>query len=695
LISFGTKYGLLLLPAFIAAAAGVVLLLYFRNKENREITKTQLRVLMLLRFFSFFLIAFLLLSPFIRSLNKNLLNPVIIAAWDNSGSMVSITDSTLINNEINHVKNEIEGHFGKNYSYVNYTFGEKVNLAEKIDFTDKKSDYSELLTAINSNHFNENIGAVIIAGDGIYNQGKNPLNLIGEINFPVYAIAFGDTVEITDARIENIRVNRTAFSGNRFPVEVEARFSKLKGRLLKLSVIHNGAEVAGTIVIPPNDDYYFTQEFTLEAGNAGLKHYSVSIETVENEKNTKNNTAAFVINVLENKQKILILSDGPHPDIGAIKNTLEGQKTYEVSVFTDEPYPSNLTDFNLLILNQLPTSGKSAAAILSTAEKSRLPVLFIIGNKTFLPQFNTLGQGARVTPLAGSGEEVQAFINPGFRIFNLTEEFYEVLVRFPPLQSPFADYDLDPGFSALFYQKIRNIETGRPLVALGNLNGRKTGIIFGEGIWRWRLYNYYFNQTQEQFNELVNQLVQYLALRENEDNFMLEFNPVYAETDDVIFRADVYNDVFERITSEEVKISLLNNESEEFDFIFDVQNQGYFLNAGHLPAGDYDFNAEVTIGNETYTEKGSFTVTEVNIENIATRANYQVLYQLAVQSGGKFYLPSEINNLISDIENDNQLKPVVYFQEMVNELLNLRWLFAVLLALLGVEWFLRKYWGIY
>ena len=60
-----------------------------------------------------------------------------------------------------------------------------------------------------------------------------------------------------------------------------------------------------------------------EAGKPGLKHYTVTIEPVENERNTKNNSADFVINVLENKQKILILSDGPHPDIGAIKNTLE------------------------------------------------------------------------------------------------------------------------------------------------------------------------------------------------------------------------------------------------------------------------------------------------------------------------------------------------------------------------------------
>ncbi len=695
LISFGTKYGFILLPVFIAAAAGIVFLLYFRNKEIKELTKIQVRILMVLRFLSFFLLAFFLLSPFIKSLKKNLQNPVIIAAWDNSGSMVSVADSNSVKIEIEKVKTEIEDQLGKNYTLVNYIFGENTKPGSSFDFSEKNSDYSELISTINNNHFNENIGAVIVTGDGIYNQGKNPLNQLDQLNFPVYTVGFGDTLEITDARIENVRANRTAFSGNRFPVEVEAHFSKLKNKPLKISVKQAGNEVTSTVITPPNDDYFINQEFILEAGNAGLKHYSVSVETVENERNTKNNTFSFVINVLENKQKILILSDGPHPDIGAITNTLEEQKTYDVTVFTEEPFPSNLADFNLIILNQLPTSGKSAASIITAAEKNRLPLLFIVGNKTFLSQLNALKQGATVNQLAGSGEEVQATLNPAFRIFNLTEEFREILLRFPPLQAPFADFELDPEFSTLFYQKIKNIETGKPLIALGNINGRKTGFIFGEGIWRWRLYNYYFNQTQEQFNELINQLIQYLALRENEDNFILEFNPVYAETEDVIFRAEVYNEGYEKITSEEVNIKIENAGGDEYEFTFDVQNDGYFLNAGQLPPGDYNFNAEVKIGKETFTENGSFTVTEVNIESTATHANHQLLYQLAIQSGGKFYRPSEVEQLINDIENNNRLKPVVYFQEMVNELINLRWLFAVVFVLLSVEWFLRKFWGIY
>ena len=697
MIAFGIKYWFIFLLSAIIAALGIALLLYFRNRENRELGKAKIYTLSILRFLSFFFIAFLLLSPFIRNLKKIIQNPVVITAWDDSESMKATPDSSEVTKLVNDTRNEIKDGLESKYTVTEYAFGEKTEPLENLNFTEKKSDYGELISSIANTHFNENIGALIIAGDGIYNQGKNPINLLSNINFPVYTIGFGDTTEVIDSRIQNIRVNRTSFSGNRFPVEVDVQFLKLKGRPLKLSVEHENSEVASVMVTPATDNYFFTREFTLEAGDPGLKHYTVKIEPVENERNVKNNKAGFVINVLKNKQKILILSDGPHPDIGAITNTLELQTTYDVSVFTDEPYPADLSEFNLLILNQLPTAGKSASEIIKKAEASRIPILFIVGNKTFLPQFNALTQGAKITPLAvsGTGEEALATLNPIFATFSLSDNFKEMLPKFPPLIVPFADYDLDADFTPLFYQKILKVETNKPLMATGLINGRKTGFIFGEGLWRWRLYDYYVNENESAFNELINQLVQYLSLRENEDNFIIDYSSVYAEIDDIIFTAEVYNDAYERITSDEINMVIQNSNGNEYNYTFDVLGGNYQLNTGHLPVGDYTFSASVKVGNETFNETGKFTVAPVNFEDIITRANYNTLFQLAAQSGGKFYLPSNTKQLINDLKDDSRLKPTSYFQEMVRELLNLKVLFFVVLLLLSVEWFLRKFWGIY
>ena len=695
MISFGSKYWFLYLLAVLIAAAAATAVIYFRNRENEELTRKQLYILTGLRFLSFFLVAVLLLSPFIKTLKKITREPLIILAWDNSASLTSSPDSLETTAKLTLLRDELKKELPDNHAVLEYTFGESAKPLENYNFSEKKSDYGQLLRTIVNNHFNDNIAAVIIAGDGIYNQGKNPVNMLDEVNFPVYTLGLGDSTEVIDSRIQEIRVNRTTFAGNKFPVEIDTRYSKLKGKPLKISVLSGETEVASAIVTPPTQNFFHTQEFIIEAGTPGLKRFVIKTETVDKERNTKNNQSVFVINVLDKKQKVLILSEGPHPDIGAIRNTLDEQTTYDVSVFTEEPYPADLKNFNLLILNQLPTNSKSVSDILSKTEKDRIPTLFIVGNKTFIPQFNTFNLGAGIKPLAGTNEEAQAVINPIFASYSLSEELREIIPRFPPLQVPFADFETDAGLVPLFYQRILNIETNKPLLAAGTINGRKTGFIFGEGIWRWRLYNFSVNQSHVLFNEFVNQLVQYLALRQNEANFVLNFNPVYSETDEVIINAEVYNDVFERITTPEVKMKITNSTGEDFDFVFDVRGKDYYLNAGNLPTGDYSFSAEVEISGKGYTEKGSFTVIPVNFENADLKANFEMLSQLAVLSGGKFYNPQQIKELAAEINNSNRLVATNYFQEMISEILNLKWVFALILLLLSMEWFLRKFWGIY
>ena len=208
------------------------------------------------------------------------------------------------------------------------------------------------------------------------------------------------------------------------------------------------------------------------------------------------------------------------------------------------------------------------------------------------------------------------------------------------------------------------------------------------------MFDYQQNQNHANFNEIINQSIQYLALRENEDNFIIDFQAVYNETENIVFSAEVYNDAFEPVNSEEISIKIKHENGEEFDFVFDTGNSGYKLNAGNLEVGKYSFSAEVKLGNETYTENGEFSVLPVNLEAINTQANHQMLFLLSEFTGGKFFYPQQKSLLINEL-NNNDLKSTSYFQEMITELLNLKAIFFVLLLFLSVEWFLRKYWGIY
>jgi hypothetical protein len=260
---------------------------------------------------------------------------------------------------------------------------------------------------------------------------------------------------------------------------------------------------------------------------------------------------------------------------------------------------------------------------------------------------------------------------------------------------PFAQYNADPSLVPLAFQRIKNIVTPAPLIAAGTVNGRKTGIIFGEGLWRWRLYNYTMSGSHLEFNELVDKLVQYLALRDNEDNFIIDFKPVYNETEHVQMTAEVYNDAYEMVTTPEVSIVLSDSTQKEFSYLFDRTSQFYRLDAGLLPVGEYRFRANTVLGTEELSESGTFAVIPVNLEQIDLRADHGLLFRLSGETGGMLFTPDESDALIQAVLDNHSIKNTSYFQVMINELLNLRWIFFVLILLLGTEWFLRKFWGIY
>jgi hypothetical protein len=68
----------------------------------------------------------------------------------------------------------------------------------------------------------------------------------------------------------------------------------------------------------------------LNADKKGVRKFTVSLAPVKNELSVQNNTETFYIEVLDARQKILLLYDGPHPDISVIKQSVESNRNFEV-----------------------------------------------------------------------------------------------------------------------------------------------------------------------------------------------------------------------------------------------------------------------------------------------------------------------------------------------------------------------------
>jgi hypothetical protein len=687
-ISFDHSFAGLFILLSVLFAAGISYLLYFRNPENTSLTRFQKLFLVSLRFISLFLVFLFLLSPLIERTKKIKQLPVLAVAFDNSQSVQAYSSS------FQQFQQSLKERFAEDYQLEFWSFGEQTESTEKFDGTDRRSNYGQLIKTLKNNYINKNIGALILFGDGIYNQGLNPVNLASSLKFPVYTLGVGDTTRKTDALIRNVKTNKVAFLKNKFPVEIELKFSKLKNQIAYIEIENNQQKVYSSTIPIVSDDDFKLEFVNLEAKNPGLQHYKIKIRTFDGEVNLKNNEYEFVIQILENKQKILMISDGPHPDLGAIRNSISELQNYEVKLVTGNLSPDSLSAYSLIILNQLPSVKNSASGLLSQIKASRVPVLFLIGPNSLLDQLNSLNLGLNISDSKNT-EEVQAMFETNFSLFVLSDETKKTLAMAPPLVAPFGSTELSPLLQNLAKQNIRNIPTSKTLMAFGSEKGRKFGFIVGEGLWRWRLNDYQTNGNHEAFDEFIQKAIQYLALKQNEDNFNVYYPALFQETDQIELTAELYNDSYELINEPDVIIRIKNDSLREFSYQFDRINDFYRLNAGNMEPGDYSFEAEAQLGSQHFTEKGNFSIVKNDIEIQNTSADFGVLYQLSQQTGGQFYLFENYGTLLDAISQNNQIAVKQHQQTIQTEWINLKMLFFMLIALLGIEWFFRKYWGIY
>ena len=140
----------------------------------------------------------------------------------------------------------------------------------------------------------------------------------------------------------------------------------------------------------------------------------------------------------------------------------------------------------------------------------------------------------------------------------------------------------------------------------------------------------------------------------------------------------------------DVKIDLKNDAGKNYSFLFTRAGQSYQLDAGTLPTGEYSYTASAKNGTRQFTTNGQLTVKALNLESRQSAANFQLLNNIAKQSGGQMLLPSQINKLADLIRKNDNIKTVVYEDKHYSDIIDVKWVFVVVLVLLSLEWFLRK-----
>ncbi len=692
-----SEYSLWFTPLCIAIGIAIAFFLYKKDHKLNNAPVWLRRTLLGLRTFVIAILLFLLLAPCIEYWKQTIEKPTIILLHDNSKSIVLTKDSTKYKTDYLTDFQNLTKKLQDKYQIANYTFDETVQASSEITFSGTGTNISAALQDIATRYYQQNIGAIILATDGIYNAGENPK--YATTNFtttPIYTIALGDTTQGCDNVITNVLHNNIAFRDNPFLLRISIESHSLKNTNSSVTVTENEKVLFKTTISPNNEHYYTTIDCSLQSKEVGKKKYTVHIEHHNQEVNAENNTFTCAVDVLESKQKIAIIYDAIHPDIAAIHRAIQSNKNYDCKLIClSDNKNFSLRDYNCCILAGLPSAYGKGKTIFNEAIQANIPCMLLYNSATELENVQAQNIDVRINNHKKTYDESKPNFNNDFSLFILDENCKNLLSQVPPLLVPFGSYSVNEQTRILCNQVIGDIATERPLIAFSTCNNVKIGIILGEGIWRWRLYDHKINGSFEAFDALVNKFVAYLAISERKELFSVNCESVFSENQDIECTAELYDKTFEPVPDQTISFAITNEDGKEFPFTFSPNDKFYQLRAGKFPEGTYQYRASTTIDGKELVKKGSFFVLPQQIEYKQTQANHDLLDNLSQQTGGIMVHSNELDALLQHIQNNTNIVAVSHTKKERNSMLNMPLLLLIILLAASAEWFLRKYYASY
>ncbi|WP_298901843.1 VWA domain-containing protein [uncultured Psychroserpens sp.] len=660
-----------------------LLLALFQYAYKSKIKGLRSWLLSALRFVTLFSIFMLLINPKFDKITYFNEKPNLVVAIDNSESIDYLNQSQNSTDFINALKaNEA---LNSNFNLEFYSFGKEIHQADSLLFDEKQSNMALVFKRL-AEVYNNSIAPTLLISDGNQTYGNDYAYATKRYKQPVFPIILGDTTTYTDVKIQQLNVNRYAYLKNKFPVEVIATYNGNSPVNTQLRITSGTTTVFSQPISFSKSETSRIVNLTLPANSVGVTSYRAQVVPLDNEKNTINNVKNFAVEVIDQKTNVAIVSDILHPDLGALKKSIESNEQRKAEILSTTEFLSASGDFQLVIVYQ-PTN--NFRALFKEIDRLKLNKIVIAGTKTNWSLLNQL-QSNYKQQLTNQIEEYQPSLNQNYATFIVDNLNFS---EFPPLTAEFGETTFSVPFETILYKTINGTEIDEPLFATFEINDRREALILGEGIWRWRAQAFLNEDSFNTFDNFIGKLVQYLSTNKRRTRLNVNYESFYNGNDNVKIAAQFFNKNYEFEDNANLNITLKNKDTDETQsFPFVLKNTNYEVDLSGLDAGNYSFT--VKVNNENISKSGELKILDYNVEQQFLNANVSKLQSLAETSNGTSYFIDNTNAVINDLLNDSRFATIQNSTKKVVPLIDWKYLLALIILSLSAEWFIRKYNGL-
>jgi hypothetical protein len=232
-----------------------------------------------------------------------------------------------------------------------------------------------------------------------------------------------------------------------------------------------------------------------------------------------------------------------------------------------------------------------------------------------------------------------------------------------------------------------------PLLAYSENQGKRSAILLGENIWKWRLQSHIDNQSFEKFDVFIDKTIQFLASNNTKKSLVVTHERFYNSGEAIEISAQYFNKNYEFDDKARLTIAVTNTKTKQtknYDLL--KGNNSYQVNLDGFTAGNYTFSVKELNSKTTYSSQ--FEILDFDIEKQFVNPDVEKLTQLAAQTKGKVYFPDQASELINALLENEEYKAIQKNNSTKSPLIDWFWLLIVIAGLLSTEWFIRKYNGL-
>lgn len=576
---------------------------------------------------------------------------------------------------------------------------------------------------------------IVVFSDGITNGEMKSLDGAA-IAAPVFTVGVGETEGFTDVRIAKLGAPEFAFRGREFKIDLTLQAFGMKGKSVPL-FFNRGKNLITTRAIAIDADP-FEQKVTLSftPKELGTHAFSVSLPAQPGEQITQNNQKEFKVEVRRDKIRVLTLSGSPAWNYRFLRMAMKQDPLIELVSFVFLRTPTDTVDVpeNQLSLIPFPIDdifleelkNFDVVVLDDFSHRAYFNPVYLERVRDFVRDGGGLAMfgGSRAFDSGGYGDSALREALPveldGKGSYQSRGQVHAALTaagKKHPITRLLPDPKVNeetwsklPALSGL--NQVRSVrgetlltatgegsQTGAPLLAIGRFGKGRTLALMTDDAWRWNFIAVGNKETPQNHLKLIRQAVRWLAQEPAFEQVQLYPIPTAQPAEKVMIKLKVLNDDFTPTRQASVQLRVFSPEGEPTLVSTGPDSEEGEYSGEFTPTreGTYRVEAEASVGGKALgRDKASFTAAFSYGETDDGLPRLDLLKRIAESSKGEYISINDWNEKTFDkiAARLETIAPSEIVEQRQTRLWSNLWPFGLILALLSVEWWMRRKWGL-